>query len=206
LDNMEWLILTDDEERIAEAGVAIIDPFVDQFFLTVEQMLIDGGYEFLSFDAGWGQSRVVRDWAEQDRQMIELVMFFIFTFVGVLILIGLTNVISTISENVKTRSKEFAVLQSVGMTGGGIGRMLNLETIFSSFKALLYGVPLGILGSYGVFTAMANVQIHRFYPPWTWLTISIIAVFIVTWVTMRFAVYKLKNQNIIETIRNGSGV
>jgi putative ABC transport system permease protein len=67
-------------------------------------------------------------------------------------------------------------------------------------------VPLGILGSYGVFTAMANVQIHRFYLPWTWLIISIITVFIVTWVTMRFAVHKLKNQNIIETIRNGSGV
>jgi len=140
------------------------------------------------------------------RNTIGLVMFFMFSFVGVLILIGLTNVVSTISENVKTRSKEFAVLQSVGMTGSGIKRMLNLESVFSSLHALLIGVPLGFAGSYGIYMAIENAARFDFYPLWTWAIISITAVFITTWLTMRYAANKLKNQNIIETIRSGSGM
>lgn len=133
-------------------------------------------------------------------------MFFVFGFVGTLILIGLTNVISTISENVKTRSGEFAVLQSVGMTSGGIKRMLNLESVFSSLRALIIGAPLGILGNYGIYLAMRNMGVFNFSIPWLWIISSVLAIFLVTWLTMRYAANKLKSRNIIETIRSGSGM
>jgi len=146
------------------------------------------------------------NWVEAERNILQLVTFFLFAFVGALILIGLTNVISTISENVKNRSKEFAVLQSIGMTNDGISKMLNLETVFASVRSVLFGVPLGIYGSYLIQVQMTNVVVSNFYIPWLWLIISIITVFIVTWITVRFASSKLKKQNIIETIRNGSGM
>jgi putative ABC transport system permease protein len=60
--------------------------------------------------------------------MRNLILTFIYGFVGMLILVGLTNVISTISTNIRSRSREFAVLRSVGMTSGGLKKMLNLES------------------------------------------------------------------------------
>ena len=143
---------------------------------------------------------------DEGRDTLGLILFFLSAFVAILILIALTNVISTISENVKTRSKEFAVLQSVGMTGNGIKRMLSLESVFASINALFVGVPLGVLGSYGIFVAMNNLGEFRFPFPWLWIVISVIGVFLITWITMQFAASKLKEQNVIETIRNGSGM
>jgi len=185
LIEMVWFVQTEDSARIKSAG---------------EAMLL----EYLGEDVA--SIRAV-DWDAEEqvtRNTIGLVMFFVFSFVGVLILIGLTNVISTISENVKTRAGEFAVLQSVGMTSSGIKRMLSLESVFSSLKALVIGVPLGVLGSYGIFNAMDAIGQFSFRVPWNWIIFAVLGVFIVTWLTMRYAANKLRHQNIIETIRSGS--
>jgi putative ABC transport system permease protein len=84
--------------------------------------------------------------------------------------------------------------------------MLNLESVFSSLKALVIGVPLGILGSYGVYLAIGFAGELDFRVPWSWVVSAVLGVFIITWVTMRYAAGKLRHQNIIETIRSGSGV
>ena len=144
--------------------------------------------------------------AALERNTVQLVTTLTFAFVGTLILISLTNVISTISENVKTRSKEFAALQSVGMTSGGIKRMLSLEAIFSSMKSLIFGVPLGLLGSFAAFNAINNGAEFDFSWPWLWMLAAIVAVFLITYATMNHAANSLKKQNIIETVRNGSGM
>jgi len=186
---MEWFAQTEDPTRFIDEGRDLLFQHFEEESTIVNIWSVNSDAEAL-----------------ESRNLVGLVMFFMFSFIGVLILIGLTNVISTISENVKTRSKEFAVLQSVGMTSGGIKRMLSLESIFSSIHALAIGVPLGLLGSYGMHSALSNMGYLAFNPPWTWAVISIIAVFITTWLTMRYAANKLKNQNIIETIRSGSGM
>jgi len=203
---MEWWIETDEASRVAEATEAHLTAFMANMETDIGAGFVQNDVDFLSLHAGWLNVIDLDLASTYTRNIVGLVMFFIFAFVGALILIGLTNVISTISENVKTRSKEFAVLQSVGMTGGGIGRMLNLESIFSGMKALLFGVPLGILGSYGVYLAMSNMGIFDFNVPWLWMITAVVAVFITTWSTMRYAAGRLRNQNIIETIRSGSGM
>ena len=77
-----------------------------------------------------------------------MIMVFIYGFVVLLILISLTNIISTISTNIYARSREFAVLKSVGMDEKGLRRMLNFESVFCSLKSLVFGIPLEILASY----------------------------------------------------------
>ena len=186
---MMWFVQTEDSAGITEAGETLLFEYFDESGVPVSLRALD-------LDA---EERVTRN-------TIGLVMFFIFGFVGTLILIGLTNVISTISENVKTRAGEFAVLQSVGMTSGGIKQMLNLESAFSSLRSLIIGVPLGILGSYGIYISMRNMGIFNFSIPWLWVVSSVLAIFLVTWLTMRYAANKLKDRNIIDTIRSGSGM
>lgn len=136
---------------------------------------------------------------------IVLVSVFMYSFVALLMLIGSTNVISTMTTNVQMRSREFAVLQSVGMTSGGLKRMLNLESILCSLKALLYGLPIGILMS-----VLINLPIRSMFPipytlPWLAILLCVLFVFLITWGTTRYAARRLQKQNIIETIRSESG-
>lgn len=136
---------------------------------------------------------------------IVLALIFMYSFVILLMLIGFTNVVSTMSTNVMMRSHEFAMLQSVGMTNRGLLRMLNLESILCSLKALLVGLPIGILMTY-----LINLPIRDMYPipyevPWLPALLCTLAVLAITLGTTRWAAYRLRSQNIIETIRWQSG-
>lgn len=136
---------------------------------------------------------------------IVVALIFMYSFVALLTLIGLTNVISTVSANVLMRSREFAVLQSVGMTPEGLKKMLILESILCSFKALLFGIPIAI-----AFTYLINLPIRKLYPipyelPWLAVLLCACAVFLITYSTTKCAAYRLRNQNIIEAIRSEGG-
>jgi len=127
---------------------------------------------------------------------------FIYGFVGMLMLISATSVISTISTNTRLRLREFAILASVGMTRGGIGKMLALESLLCSMRALLFGLPLGLLAAYGVYhgTQMDRVR-FSFILPWQAMLLSIAGVFALTFVTTMFSASRLRGENIIEAIR-----
>lgn len=82
------------------------------------------------------------------RAMILVIKIFLYGFIGVIALIGVTNIFNTITSNMELRQKEFAMLKSIGMTKKEFDRMINLETIFYGTKSLLYGIALGLLGTY----------------------------------------------------------
>jgi putative ABC transport system permease protein len=136
----------------------------------------------------------------------QLVMVFVYGFIALLTLIGLTNVISTISANIRSRSQEFAVLQSVGMTQAGLNRMLTLESILCSVKSLIIGVPLGIIGSMITYSAMVVPAEFSYTIPWVSVFQCILAIFLITWIVMRYSVSQLRGKSIVETIRTESGI
>jgi len=141
--------------------------------------------------------------AEQnnDRAIIRLVMVFVYGFVGMLTLIGLTNVISTIATNIRARSREFAILQSTGMTPSGLNRMLNLESIFCSMKSLFFGIPLGVAVSFLIHRAILINMVFEFAIPVLPIVQCVLAVFLITWVTMRYAAARLRGGSLVEGIR-----
>ena len=133
---------------------------------------------------------------------IELVTYiFSYGFIAVITLIGVTNIFNTLTSNIELRQKEFAMLKSIGMTHKEFNRMVNLETIFYSFKALLYGIILGLIASFAIYKAFAKSIDLGFIWPIGAILISIVFVFIIVFVIMRFAIRKINKQNIIETIR-----
>ena len=92
------------------------------------------------------------------------------------------------------------------MTSSGLRRMLNLESILSSVKSLIIGLPLGVLVSYLIYQTIMQSVDFSYQLPWVPILQSIIAVFIITWVTMHYSAARLSGGNIIETIRSDSGV
>jgi putative ABC transport system permease protein len=135
------------------------------------------------------------------RAVSRLVMVFLYGFVLMLTLIGLTNVICTISTNVLARAREFAVLKSVGMTAKGLRRMLNLESILCSAKALLYGLPLGLAATFVTYRFVMHSVEFAYRFPWLALAECIAGVFAITWITMHYAANRLKDKSIVDAIR-----
>ena len=143
---------------------------------------------------------------DMTRSLTRLITIFLYGFVAMLSLIGLTSVIAAIASNVRMRAREFAVLKSVGMTEGGLRRMLALESVMSALKALLYGLPLGTLAMYLVFRAVTIKDSFPFLFPWLTAAEAVAAVFLITLITTQYAAGKLRGQNIMDAIRMGEGV
>ena len=130
-----------------------------------------------------------------------IISIFAYGFIVVITLIGVTNIFNTLTSNIELRQKEFAMLKSIGMTKKEFNRMVNLETVFYSFKALIYGIILGLIASFAIYKAFAESMNFGFILPIGAMLISIIFVFIIVFIIMRFAIGKVNKQNIIETIR-----
>ena len=138
----------------------------------------------------------------QNKSMILVVSIFLYGFITVITLIGVTNIFNTITTNMELRQKEFAMLKSIGMTKKEFNKMINLETLFYSIKSLIIGITLGTLASYGIYKAFATAFDNGFKFPIVPIIISVIAVFVLVFFIMRFSLKKINKQNIIETIRN----
>lgn len=151
-------------------------------------------------------SITIYDYKEIVRQynaVMLIVGIFIYGFIGVISLIGLTNIFNTISTNMQLRSKEFASLKSIGMTKKEFNRMIRLESLMYGIKSLIIGIPLGVLGVLAIFNAFSNGNaVMSFVFPWKAILISIAVVFILVWLIMKYSISKVNKQNIIETIRN----
>lgn len=143
----------------------------------------------------------VEEMARAQNSVTLIISIFLYGFITVISLIGVTNIFNTITSNMELRSKEFAVFKSIGMTRKEFNRMINLETLFYSMKSLLYGITLGLIGSYLIHSSFNNLLSTSYNPPITAIIISIVFVFIIVNVIMKYSTSKINKQNIIETIR-----
>lgn len=139
--------------------------------------------------------------AKAEKSIVIVISIFLYGFIGVITLIGVTNIFNTITSNMELRQKEFAMLKSVGMTKKEFNHMINLETLFYSSKSLIYGSILGIIGSYFVHRAFASRIDTQFVLPYKAILICILFVFIVVYMIMKYSINKINKQNMIETIR-----
>ena len=132
--------------------------------------------------------------------LFTLIGIFLYGFITVISLIGITNIFNTITTNMELRKPEFAMLKSIGMTKKEFTRMIRLETLFMGLKALAFGIPIGVGLSYLMYNFLEDRTSYIF--PTTSIIISIIAVFILISLIMKYSMGKINKQNTIETIRN----
>ena len=131
-----------------------------------------------------------------------IVAIFLYGFIIVIALIGVTNIFNTITTNIELRKSEFAMLKSIGMTNHEFNRMIFLESFFYCIKSLLIGLPIGIAISYVIYKVLIGEIEFNYVLPYKGIIISISVVFILIFTLMKYSVNKVKNNNIIETIRN----
>lgn len=139
--------------------------------------------------------------AQSERAMSLVIQIFLYGFITVITLIGVTNIFNTITSNMELRQKEFAMLKSIGMTKREFNRMINLETIFYGTKSLIYGIILGLLGTFALYKAFSVKIDSGIYIPVSAIMLSVVFVFVLIFIIMRYSVGKINKQNTIETIR-----
>jgi len=139
---------------------------------------------------------------EANRNILLVINVFTYGFVILISLITIANVFNTVSTGINLRRRELAMLRSVGMTDGGFNRMMSYECIFYGLKALLYGLPAAFIVNYGIFySVLAGAEIP-FMVPWGSIGISVFGVFFVVFVTMMYAMGKIKKANVIDALRD----
>ena len=146
----------------------------------------------------------IQNYSRIAREMNKIVLWisvFLYGFIIVITLIGVTNIFNTITTSMNLRSKEFAMLKSVGMTKKEFNRMIRLESILYGLKSLVIGCIIGTGLSYLLYKSFARSIDFGFEVPINAIIISAIFIFLVVGITMKYSLNKINKQNIIETIR-----
>lgn len=145
----------------------------------------------------------VKKMLEENRSILFVINVFTYVFVLMISLIAVANVFNTISTNIKLRRRELAMLRSVGMSDRDFRKMMNFECAFYGMRTLMYGLPTAGIVSWLIYRGMAAGGADISYTfPWGSMAVSVFGVFFIVFITMLYAVSKLKSENIIDAIRD----
>ena len=133
--------------------------------------------------------------------LFTLIAIFLYGFIIVISLIGITNIFNTITTSMQLRRSEFATLKSIGMTTKEFSKMIRLESIFMTVKSLIVGIILGTGLSVLIYHYLASSDFSGYKLPIIPIIISIMAVYLLITLLMKYSLRKINKQNIIETIR-----
>lgn len=136
-----------------------------------------------------------------DEKLILTMKIFLYGFIAIVSLIGITNIFNTVTTGIELRGKEFAMLQSIGMTKKEFDKMIRLESVFYGSKALIIGVVSGTILSYVIYISAGESQL-KYTLPLLAIVMSVIVVIILLLGIMKYSIAQIRKQNIIETIRN----
>jgi putative ABC transport system permease protein len=151
-------------------------------------------------DAGYNYNDKVTELAEAKNDTITTGIF-LYGFMGVIILIAFLNIINTVSTNLILRTKEFAVLKSMGMTQSQMTKMIFLESMFYGVIAAIYGSIIGTAISYGVHHLLINAIDMGWSIPWSNIVITFLGAIITTIIASLWPLRKLRKTSIVESLR-----
>ena len=142
--------------------------------------------------------------------MITIFQLLLYGFLILVILMSVVNIFTTITINILLRSRELAILKSVGMSDKQFDKMLRGENYIACLRSIIFGtvVSLLLLFATKLIIDKGNVNIDfRFIADmlgsinYIALAISIILVYGITFVSTFFAKKSIKSQDIVEVIR-----
>ena len=137
----------------------------------------------------------------QYRNMMTMIHVFSYGFIILVSLICVCNVFNTISTNIALRRRDFGMLRSVGMQERQLRRMLGLECARYGVRSLLWGLPIGVGAGFGIYRLLDLGSGFPYRFPWLPVSAAVAAVFVIVFITMFYAVSKLRKDNPIEAIR-----
>jgi putative ABC transport system permease protein len=140
--------------------------------------------------------------ALHSQQTVSVFNVFAYGFIALISLISIANMCNTISTSFAVRRSEFAMLKSVGMTPRAFKKMIVFESLLYGIKALVFGLPVGVLFNYLIFKAVRSNFTTDYSIPYSTYFIAIISVFLVVSVAMLYSTSKIRKDNIIDGLKS----
>lgn len=119
----------------------------------------------------------------------------------IIAMLAVLNYLNMMAAGVQNRSKEFATLESIGMTTKQIKKMLRVEGIGYAVISIIISLIAGLPVSYAVFDAM-NLYRISFSIPWVSNLILFGAALVLCMIVPVLIYQKTQNASIIERLRN----
>ncbi|MEY8521715.1 FtsX-like permease family protein [Lachnospiraceae bacterium 38-10] len=116
-----------------------------------------------------------RESNRQDRATYLATVFIVYSFLGIIAMITLFNIVNSISMSVTARIKQYGAMRAVGMDGDQLTRMIAAEALTYSISGLVIGSGTGIALSRFLHIRLLT---QYFGTPWS-LPIERIAIIIV---------------------------
>lgn len=127
---------------------------------------------------------------------------FLYCFTVICALIAVANVFNTISSGLALRTREFAVLRSVGLGQSGFRRMIALECADHAVRGLAYGLALALLADYGLYRMMSlSFEGFGVALPWSHIALSVALVVAVLAASTVYALRKSHAMNLVDSLR-----
>ena len=180
VETTEYLIVSDDHVKS---------------FAAIREILVDNG---MSTEELYDYAASV----QRNRDTVTIIRAFAYGFIVLISLIAAANVFNTITTNVQLRRREFAMLKSIGMTKRDFTRMTCFECLLYGTKALLWGLPVSIGITFIIYLVVSEGMTMGFFLPWAAIGIAVASVFLVVFVTMMYAMNKVKKENPIDALKN----
>lgn len=183
---------SDDDSFYFDYGIETDEPY------KVEKELKD----YLSENEAEGDVYNNYNWMMKEKSIISAVQFLSYAFILLITLITVFNIINTMTAQIANRKKELAMLKSVGMTPKEFKKTLIFESMFYGLFGLLFGVPLSL-----VINRVVGYIISKDNPiPFSvniWLyLIACVAVFVIIGLTMIYSLRLIKNNSIIDSLKD----
>jgi len=118
-------------------------------------------------------------------------------------LIGIFNAFSTISNNLRLRKREFAILRSVGLTPKGLNKMLMIEGLFFAITPIIVSIPVVSFICWFMLR-LTLITWSEFIPIFpvgailTYATLIIVSIFL----SYYFSSACVKKSNVVESIKD----
>ena len=126
---------------------------------------------------------------------------FIYTFIGIITLVGIFNMYNAINTNLDIRKREVVSLITIGMEKKQINKMLLIENAICGVLALALGIVIGLSVSYMVYLTSIDYNWYSFEIPWLSIVISIVGIVIVTFISTIYLKKKIFSENLIEVLK-----
>ena len=118
-------------------------------------------------------------------------------------LIGIFNAFSTISNNLRLRKREFAMLRSLGLTPKGLNKILMLEGLFFAITPIIVSIPIILFICWYMLrlTLITGSEFMSVFPIGVILTYTML---IIVSILLSYGVSStcVKKSNVIESIKN----
>ena len=140
--------------------------------------------------------------AQQGRLVAQAVQLFALCFSAITALIAVANVFNTLANGIILRTREFAVLRSVGMGGRAFARMMGYECASYAVRGLGIGLLVALAATWGLHAAvgMAFAGV-AFDLPWEYLAAAVVLVLAVLALSVAYALRRARAGSIAEALR-----